>query len=146
VRSKELKSYNLDKSKTIIKEIGAKPYTLLLLIIATGIVISFVGIPIVYGITLIVIGLIILLLFPNRVLIDFYDNHLVLFNRAAKDDCVIIYYDEIVSWWYTRDIGVDELRIELEDGTIEKINAFSKFEFEKNMNGFVKDKYRKNVK
>ena len=146
MRSKELKSYNLDSGKTVIRELSTKPYVGLVTVVIVGIIISFTKLPIVYGATLIVVGLMVLFIFPNRVLVEFFDDFMVLYNRAEKNDCMIIYYDEIVSWWYVRGISLDELCIELEDGTIEKVNAYSKISFERYMNEFVKDKHRKTSK
>ena len=146
MRSKELKSYNLDSGKTVIRELSTKPYVGLVTVVIVGIIISFTKLPIVYGATLIVVGLLVLFIFPNRVLVEFFDDFMVLYNRAEKNDCMIIYYDEIVSWWYVRGISLDELCIELEDGTIEKVNAYSKISFERYMNEFVKDKHRKTSK
>ena len=63
-----------------------------------------------------------------------------MFNKADKSSCVLIYYDEISSWYYTWSANRDYLYIELENGSTEKIEAFSKTVFEANMNRFVRGK------
>ena len=77
---------------------------------------------------------------PSRRLIEFYDDHMILYNKARKDECNIIYYDDIKSWEYKSKVSMDELVIVLQDDSIQKMNAFSKTEFEKKLNKYIKDK------
>lgn len=65
---------------------------------------------------------------------------MVMQNKAAKDDCIMIYYDEIISWQYIRSSKVDTLVVELEDGTLEKIDCFSKRRVTKYMEEFAPNK------
>ncbi|MBR4421358.1 MAG: hypothetical protein IKS69_02380, partial [Erysipelotrichaceae bacterium] len=78
-------------------------------------------------------------------LMEFFQDYLVIYNKADKNSCVLIYYDEISSWYYTWSANRDYLYIELENGTVEKIEAFSKTLFETDMNRFVRTK-KKSVK
>jgi hypothetical protein len=82
---------------------------------------------------------------PKVILMEFYSDYLVMYNKADKDNCVLIYYDEIASWHYVWGANRDYLCIELSDGSEEIIEAFSKSLFEGNMNRFLKDKHRKNA-
>ena len=68
------------------------------------------------------------------------DHYIVLYNKARKDECNIIYYDDIKSWEYKSKVSMDELVIVLQDDSIQKMNAFSKTEFEKKLNKYIKDK------
>ena len=70
-------------------------------------------------------------------------DYLVLYNKGNSADCVIVYYDEIVSWYYKKSFKNDELVIELIDDNTLRIEAFSKNIFEYNMNVFLKDKKKK---
>ena len=71
---------------------------------------------------------------------------MILYNRADKDVCTLVYYDEVSSWNYARGTRRDYLYIELENGRIEKTEGFSRSLFESQMNRFLKDKSRKNSK
>lgn len=81
---------------------------------------------------------------PRVTLIEFFTDYLVLHNRADKNTCVIIYYSEVKSWYYSWSAKKDILSIELEDGHVEEIEAFSKTIFEAYMSRHLKDKHRKN--
>ena len=80
---------------------------------------------------------------PRVVLMEFYYNYMVLYNKANKSNCVLIYYDEVISWSYMRGANRDFLVVELMDGSEELIEGFSKTLFVSNMNRFLKDKYKK---
>ena len=56
---------------------------------------------------------------------------------------MLIYYEDITSWYYAWGANHDYLYIELADGSKERIEAFSRSIFESNMNRFLKDKKRK---
>ena len=100
----------------------------------------------IYGVAILILALSFLMFLPRLIMVEFYKNYLILHNKADKTDCVLIYYEDIVTWYYQRGNKKDYLYIELIDGTSEKIEAFSKTEFELGMNYFLKDKKKKNVK
>ena len=146
MRSKELKTYNLPKDDPVIAQIDAKPNTLFFLAIMMGLLSFIFKLPTAYGVMIILVALGAIIYMPRVILMEFYQEYLVLHNRADKNNCVLIYYDEISSWYYSWSASRDYLYIELENGTTEKIEAFSKTIFESNMNRFLRDKHRKNVK
>lgn len=146
MRSKELKTYNLPKDELVIAQIDAKPNMLFFLAILMGILSIVMKYPVVFGAMIILVSICAIIYMPRALLMEFYQEYLVLYNRADKNNCVLIYYDEISSWYYSWSASRDYLCIELENGTTEKIEAFSKTIFESNMNRFLKDKHRKNVK
>ena len=96
-----------------------------------------------YAVLLIGVSVYALLFLPSRVLLAFTKDYLIMQNKASRDDCVIIYYDEIVSWQYINTHRVDTLVIELIDGTVEKIECFNRIKVTNYMNYFVKDKQLK---
>lgn len=146
MKSKELKTYNLPKDDMVVAQIDAKPNSLFIFVILIG-VLSFVfKLPVAYGVTMIIVSLCAIAYMPRVVLMEFYQDYLVLYNRADKNNCVLIYYDEVSSWYYSWSANRDYLYIELENGNVEKIEAFSKTIFESTMNRFMRDKRRKNVK
>lgn len=146
MKSKELKVYNLPKEDLVISQIDAKPNIMFIVIILLGFVSFAFNIPVMYGITMIVVGTVALLYMPKVVMMEFYQDYMILYNRADKDVCVLVYYDDVASWNYTRGTSRDYLYIELVNGRIEKIEGFSKTLFESQMNRFLRDKGRKNIK
>lgn len=144
MKSKELKVYNLPNENTMISEIYAKPTWLFILLVFVGIGSLVAKMNPIYGITLILVGIIAIIAMPRVTQIEFYNDYLVLYNRADKNTCAIVYYNEVKTWYYTWTAKKDILTIELEDGSIEQIEGFSKTIFEANMSRFLKDKHRKN--
>lgn len=145
MKSKELKVYNLPNDSFLVSEINAKPTILFLLICLAGIVSLFFPFSKVYGIITSLTGLACISFMPRAIMIEFYNDYMVLYNKADKNTCTIIYYNEVSSWYYTWGTSRDFLVIELEDGSQEKIEAFSKTIFEVNMSRFLKDKHIKSV-
>lgn len=140
MKSKELKVYNIPGDSFFINEINAKPTVLFLVVTLVGIMLLFTSLPKAYGIVISLVGIACICFMPRVVLIEFYKDYLILYNKADKNTCTIIYYDEVESWYYTWGASRDFLVIELLDGSEEKIEAFSKTLFEINMSRFIKDK------
>ena len=55
------------------------------------------------------------LMLPDRLLAEFTDDYLVLFNTRERDSCSLIYWDEIVNWQYEYHSYADTLVILLEE-------------------------------
>ncbi len=144
MKSKELKTYNLPKDDLLISSIDAKPGFLFLLLTIFGILLLFFESFRLYGVSILVITLITYLYLPKVTLMEFFQDYLVLYNRADNNTCVLVYYDEVVSWNYTWSANRDYLNIELQNSQKERIEAFSKTIFESNMNRFLKEKKKKN--
>ncbi len=144
MKSKQLKTYNLPEDSTVIAQIDAKPNYIFVILILIALFSFTMDVPRTYGIILMCVSIACLVYMPRVLLMEFYNEYLVLYNKADKSSCVLIYYDEISSWHYSRGASHDYLYIELADGTSEKIEAFSRSIFESNMNRFLKDKKRKN--
>lgn len=144
MKSKELKTYNLPNEVAPSSEINAKPSLLFLLLIIIGIISAILKFKPIYCITMIVVGLVCLCFMPKITLMEFYSDYFVMYNRADKSKCVLIYNDEVKQWYYSWSAKKDYLVVELEDGTIEKIESFSKSIFETYMNKHLKDKHKKN--
>lgn len=146
MKSTELKVHNLPYDRKIDETIDAKPYFLFIILAIFGAIITFVQGGTLIGITLVVLSAISLMFLPSRVLVEFSNEYLVIYNRASHNECLMIYYDDILSWNYIRGVAYDELEINLKDGTKETIEAFSRLKFENAMNNYVKDKKIKKKK
>lgn len=139
MKSKELKKYNLPEDRILLGVIDAKPNTYLFLFFLMGLV--FVATThYALGVFMTGVSAMAFVLLPRRVMIEFYDNYLVLYNHAGKNDCEMIYYEDVVKWRYNYGISYDELQIVLTDNSTHVIDAYSRVEYETLMNRFLKDK------
>lgn len=143
MKSKELMVYNLPDNEQQLAEINAKPNVLFSAITVLSIISIILWGVNYYNIALIFLSLCAVGFMPKVILMEFYDTFLVLYNRADKNKCELIYYEEIVSWHYSWGANKDYLVIELMDGSSQKLETFSKYLFEYQMNRFLKDKHRK---
>ena len=82
MKSKELKVYNLPNENTMISEIYAKPTWLFILLVFVGIGSLVAKMNPIYGITLILVGIIAIIAMPRVTQIEFYNDYLVLYNRV----------------------------------------------------------------
>lgn len=142
MKSKELKTYNLPNNSDILSEINAKPNWVFVLLILLGLI-SFAFKSNIYGVSLLTVSILCICFMPRVTLMEFYYDFLVMYNRADKSKCVIIYYNEVSCWYYTKSVKRDYLIIELENGSVEKIEGFSKTIFESYMSRYLKDKHKK---
>lgn len=145
MKSKELKSYNLPDNRLYNSSIEAKPVVALSILMIIGFTIMFFGFYI-YGIGIFILASFSLLFLPNHKIIEFYDEYMIIYNKARRDECNIVYYDDITSWEYATFMYKDELIISLKDGTLQKVNAFSKKLFEKELNKYKPKKKDKTTK
>ena len=136
--------YNLPSDEQQLAEINAKPNVLFSLITIISIISIILGHVNYYNIALIFLSLCAVGFMPKVILMEFYSSYLVLYNRVDKNKCELIYYEEVVSWYYSWGANRDYLVIELMDGSIQKLEAFSKYLFEYQMSRFLKDKHKKN--
>lgn len=143
MKSKELKTYNLPADDLLISRIDAKPNIIFLFLMMLGFLSFLFNIPSLYGIMMILTSILAMAYMPRVVLIEFYQDYLVLYNRADKKNCFLIYYEDVVSWHYKWGTNRDYLYIDLKDGSTERLEAFSKTLFESSMNRFLKEKHLK---
>ena len=143
MKSKELKTYNLPLDNPVIAQIDAKPSSFFVILICIGFASFMLDMPRTYGLIMILSSIIALTYMPRVVLMEFFQEYLVAYNKADKNNCVLIYYEDITSWSYVWGAQHDYLCIELQDGNEERVEAFSRAIFESNMNRFCKEKRKK---
>ena len=139
MKSKELKKYNLPEDRILLGLIDAKPNTFLFLIFLIGLALVATA-HYTVGAFITGVSAMAFMVLPRRILVEFYENYLVLYNHAGKNDCEMIYYEDVVKWRYNYGISYDELQIILTDNSTHTIDAYSKVEYEALMNRFLKDK------
>lgn len=138
MKSKELKNYNLPDNRTYNETLEAKPTTYLLIVMIIGFILLLEKYYI-YGCALFFFGAIVLIVLPSKRVIEFYDDFMIVYNKARKDECNLIYYDDVKSWEYKVSVSVDELTIILKDDSVQKVLGYSKTQFENCMNKYLKD-------
>lgn len=139
MKSKELKRYNINPENKCNSSLDAKPYFVLIAFVCIGFVIDVLGSTL-FGLGLAFFGLSVLLLLPSRKLIDFHDEYMILYNKANRLECCVVYYEEVKSWEYKMSIYSDVLTITLEDDSVQRVDGYSKTLFETNLNRYLKDK------
>lgn len=146
MKSQVIKSRNLPKDyKTYEKMINVKPIGLLIVTLISGVLITFLKPYLAMsGISMIVLSLFCLVVMPDKELCRFTKDYLVLFNRHHKDECTLVYWDEIVSWHYEWYKTYDKMVIELIDGSCEIQEMYSIYAIKKEMELHVPNKMKKN--
>ena len=142
MKTRELKSYNLMSNRSYNEALDAKPYVLLYILFFYGIGLVLFS-EYVFGVAVIFFSASCILFLPQRVLIEFYDEYMIAYNKANKDECSIIYYDEVASWSYVFNVHQDFLEIVLTDSSVIKIPGYSKTAYEATMNKYLKSKRKK---
>ncbi len=146
MKSQVIKSRNLPKDyKTYEKMINVKPIGLLIVTLISGVLITFLKPYLAMsGISMIVLSLFCLVVMPDKELCRFTKDYLVLFNRHQKDECTLVYWDEIVSWHYEWYKTYDKMVVELIDGSCEIQEMYSIYAIKKEMELHVPNKMKKN--
>ncbi len=139
MESKELKRYNLPEDRQLLGVIDAKPSLILFIIFLVGLFLLVIR-QYVLGTIVIAVATLSFVLLPSRVLIEFYYDYLVLYNHADKNDCEMIFYDEVVKWRYIFGMTYDYVELTLVDDSTHVVDAYSRTEFESYLNRFMKDK------
>lgn len=142
MKSKELKRYNLPEDRILLALIDAKPNATIAVLALIGFILVMLK-QYTWGVSLILFSFLLGGFLPRRILIEFYNEYLVLFNHANRNDCEIIYYEDVVKWRYVSGLSYDTLSISLVDDSVHTIDGFSKIAFETQMNRFLKDKKEK---
>ena len=87
--------------------IAAKPYLMLV------------------GAMLVTLAFFCLFVMPDGVLCEFTRDYLILYNRRDRSECMLVYWDDIVSWQYEWHPVTDMLSITLVDGSTETLEVYS---------------------
>ena len=127
MKSKVLKIRNLPEEMQVLNEVKVKPIgSLLALMLVSGVFIISGSTIAIVGVVLLAISSYALLVMPDRILMQFTDEYLVLYNRKTRDECILIYWDEILLWQYQKHNNEDQLWLQLADGQTETIECFNR--------------------
>lgn len=145
MRSQVIRTRNIsERSKDYDYIVHVKPLLLLFIMLFAGLLITFLKPYLaIIGISLIILSLFCLIVMPDKDLCKFTKEYMVLFNRRHKDECTLVYYDEIVSWHYEWYKNYDQLVIELVDGSTEIQEMYSYLSIRKTMEIYAPGKMKK---
>lgn len=146
MRSQTIRIRNLPKTNETLHQVRIKPIMLLVFLAIGGVAFILLK-PEIYfvGILLLLFGLFGLLVMPDKVLCEFSDEYMVLYNLNEKSRCNIIYYEDIVSWRYEWHATYDQLYITLVDGTSEVMELYNKSSVKKYLDQYAPNKEVKNT-
>ena len=127
MRSQTIRTRNLPENNGLEEKVHVKPITILSLMLVIGIVLAvlkpFLLFP---GILITLMALFALFIMPDRVICEFRDEYVILYNERKKTRCNMIYYEDVVSWQYEWYPTVDKLVFNLVDGTSQILEVYSK--------------------
>lgn len=129
------------------KAIHLKPVPALIMLLCVGIFMtSFESYVAVIGMILVLMAVFAMFILPDRYLLLFFPEYMVLNNQNDESLAMVVYYDEIVNWRYDYHSSYDVLSISLVDGSSENIEMFSKMAVKKYLNMYVPGKEVKNIR
>ena len=127
--------------------IHVKPVFFLALMGIVGIVMFVSGGPWVgVGLILSILSVFALLMMPDRILIQFTPDYMILYNHRDRDTCTVIYWEDLVNWQYEFHPNYDTLSCFLTDGSVQRIDLYSKRLAAKYLNQYAPGKEIKSVR
>ncbi|NLC96686.1 MAG: hypothetical protein GX675_03860 [Erysipelotrichaceae bacterium] len=127
MKSKTIKQRNIPPYPYIIKSIRVKPTGILMLMIIIGFILLFSNRDFaMIGVLIISISSFSLLVLPDSKIIDYTNEYAIIYNCIDRDECKLIYWDEILSWQYKWHTDKDEMIIEMVDLSLEVIETYKR--------------------
>lgn len=147
MKSQMIKTRNLPDWTHQPHMIHVKPVAFLTLVGLAGIALfvsgtAWVGIGLILSIT----SVFALLMMPDRILIQFTPEYMVLYNHRDKETCTVIYWEDLVNWQYEFHPSYDTLTCFLVDGSVQHIDLYAKRPAAKYLNQYAPGKEIKNVR
>lgn len=138
MRSQYIKIRNLDPF--VVKTaytIRVKPWWLLWVIFFSGVVlVTFRSYTAGIALPLLILTLFCLFVMPDRILVQFTPDYMIMYNRQDKNEATLIYYDEIVQWQYEYHRSSDTFVVTLKDGSSQSVDMFAKYAISRPMKMF----------
>lgn len=147
MKSKVIKIKNLPKTENKPHNVNVKPTFFLCILLVIGVIFTFLkAYMMLMGFAMILLSLFALLIMPDRTLVTISDEYLVLYNCSNRDECTLIYWDEIVFWQYEWHGSADLLAIGLIDGSTETQEMFSRRSIARWMRQYANGKEKKQAR
>ncbi|MCI1364091.1 MAG: hypothetical protein LKG62_09170 [Solobacterium sp.] len=145
MKSQYIKIRNVpDEVRRNAASIRVKPWWLLFICLVIGIAL-LIWKPYMFGIALpmVILTVFALTVMPDRILVQFGSQYMLMYNRSDRSECTMIYYDEIVSWHYEYHRSCDQVIVELVDGSSESVEMYSRMRIRNMMNLYAPGKEMK---
>ena len=98
MKSQVIRIRNLPATRSVLQRYQLKPTLLLVNMIIIGmLLVAARPYLLLGGIMMTMLGAFCLFVMPDGILCEFTREYLILYNRRRTDDCMLIYWDEIVS-------------------------------------------------
>lgn len=115
MKSKILKIRNLPTDGKLLDRVTSKPYLFIVFFIVVGVIFLFTPFYLL-GIVLCILFLYNLLFVKNITLIEFYDAYVFFYLNNGKDECFVLFWEDILKWNYTQHRNrLDLLQIHLKN-------------------------------
>lgn len=148
MRTQKIRVRNL--SETQVQKgisIRVKPVAYLTAFIAIGAIMIIASSNLILmGLGLIGVGIFGIAVFPDRTLITFMDEYMVLYNQQDRAMCMLVYYDEVVHWQYAYHKNYDQLIVTLTDGSTETQELYSYGSVYEHLNQHLPGKQLKSIR
>lgn len=116
---------NIDKKRKKLK-IDAKPMVLLFIVMIIGIIFLSISFLFNIGIIIVISSLYLIFIIPNKLILEFDQEFLIVYDVMDKRECSLIYYEEIKSFYWDKNRQYDYLVLQLIDDSIRKIPCIKK--------------------
>lgn len=131
VKSKILKIRNLPTDGKKIDQINAKPYSFIIVCLIAGISLMCTSLYLI-GFIITFLFLYYLLFVKDVVLIEFYDQYAVFYLNNGKDECFLLFWEDVLRWSITSNRNdLDLLNIVLRNNECIALKCLSRKKVEK---------------
>lgn len=127
MKSQTIRIKNLPAYSGLEEKVHVKPISLIIGLLIIGIVVAVTSSNILIGVIIILLALFGLFVMPDKIICEFRDDYLILYNERDKARCNMIYYEDVVSWQYEWYPSIDKLVFNLVDGSTEIQEVYSKY-------------------
>lgn len=126
IRSKNLKIRNLPKNNKRLDQVNSKPYLFLIIFFTLGVSLLLCKSYLI-GTVVTVLFLYNICFVRNSILIEFFEEYVVFYNTTQKDECFLLFWEDIAKWQYKNTkVDFDILEITLKDGKQVSIKCIGK--------------------
>lgn len=127
MKSKILKIRNLPQDKTVMYTLQAKPFIFLMTMMIVSIFIAiFNATNFLYAIVIFLVALFAIVFMPDSLILQFMKEYMVIYHNLRRNECYLVYYDEIKVWQYQWSLQKDYLYLQLIDDAEFCVECFNR--------------------
>ncbi|MEG0345942.1 MAG: hypothetical protein RR435_06675 [Erysipelotrichaceae bacterium] len=137
IKSKHLKIRNIPKEKVKLASIGSKPYLVLSILLIISIMTLTTRFRL-FGLILTIFFIYCIVFLKDNSTVEFYNNFVIFYDENSAEDCYLIFYHEIDSWYYKKNLSdLDVVYFILNDGSKLEFKSLSESKMKKHLNLLV---------